>query len=129
MWANARATDYLRKLETSPIIYSNRHDVLYLLAQRHALHIPKRKKYHARLPVENELYRTQIEAMRGRLRAGEGGLLVYYRLKGQRFQASERELVEELRPVRLVASDRVGAVYHVLPVGGRSPGRGPRQGP
>jgi hypothetical protein len=107
-WHESQLIAYINNVEPMVHIYSNGDDAIRLLTNRHASPIPE--KFNRRSGLTNELYSSQIEAVKEDLAHGRG-VLVYFCKIDWRFYLPTRQELEESLAVGVVLSAEDGFVY------------------
>ena len=112
IWQTNHIIAAIKERPDQPVIYSNEFHAINLLTGKKAYRIPNRHNK----GVPNDHLGEEVEAMRQKYRAGNGGLLIYWRIGYYRdYLATEKQLVQALWPVRRVIADDTANVYEIIP--------------
>jgi 4-amino-4-deoxy-L-arabinose transferase-like glycosyltransferase len=112
-WENLRLIQQVRDLPDSTPIYSNGHDVIYLLTGKPAIPIPREISPNSLR--KNEAYVEEMQEMESALRV-EGGVLVFFDAQVPRrwYLPSEEELNETLPLELRTRWGNEGALYRIV---------------
>ena len=109
-WRRSEIVDYIFKLDSATLIYSNGADALNFLTGRPVQAFPK--KFHPRTAKPMGSYLEELETMRRRLQNEKGVIVYFFEITWRWYLPTADELIEQI-PLSLLKQSADGAVYEI----------------
>jgi hypothetical protein len=110
-WWSSELVELVRKIPPHMSIYTNRHEVIYLMTGKKSTRIPIKWNTHKHRPKRD--YQRKLSDMKEQV-IKEDAVVVYFQGEERGFLAPEKELIESM-PLKLAQIARDGRIYRVIP--------------